>query len=394
LIHQFGIGAKFARKLRKLSTIVVGKQTSSFLFLARAVESKSFVTYYREDSVGEKFSSCEVRTKITRKLRSMRLRKWGQALFCLVFVLGITARAEAARLRLSVPVHGVSHVAFYAAKEKGYFQEEGLDVEVILMSGAIGIRALIAGDVDASTVGGSALPPIFRGAPLRMVFISFDKPTHWLYAKPDIRAVKDLKDKKVAVDGLGGTLESLLRSVLEKNGLEAGRDVPILAIGPPPGRFVALTSGAIDATLFTFPLNFRAEEAGFRELVNFVKQDIVSLTGSIVVRQSSDAGLDEKLVRGAVKGHLYARNNRSGTIPILARSLKIKEDEATRIYDAALPGMVADGSINEGIQRRVIDDTRKSLGMKESVSADKVFRFALVHKINAELKAQGWKPAP
>jgi NitT/TauT family transport system substrate-binding protein len=227
-----------------------------------------------------------------------------------------------------------------------------------------------------------------------MVFSSFDKPTHWLYAKPDIRTVKDLKDKKVAVDGLGGTLESLLRSVLEKNGLEAGRDVPILAIGPPPGRFAALTSGAIDATLFTFPLNFRAEEAGFRQLVNFVKQDIVSLTGCIVVRESSDAGLVEKLVRGAVKGQLYARNNRSGTISVLARNLKIKEDEAAKIYDAALPGMVADGSINEEIQRKVIDDTRRSLGMKESVSPDKVFSFSLVHKINAELKAQGWKPAP
>jgi ABC-type nitrate/sulfonate/bicarbonate transport system substrate-binding protein len=324
----------------------------------------------------------------------MRLRTWAQAAFSFLLLIGIAARAEAARVRLSVPVQGVSHVAFYAAKEKGYFQEEGLDVEVILMSGAIGIRALIAGDVDASTVGGSALPPILRGAPLRMVFISFDKPTHWLYAKPDIRAVKDLKGRKVAVDGLGGTLESLLRYVLERNGLEAGRDVPILAIGPPPGRFAALTSGAIDATLFTFPLNFRAQEAGFRELVNFVNQDIASLTGSIVVRESSDAGVVEKLVRGAVKGHLYARNNRSGTIPILARSLKIKEDEATRIYDAAQPGMVADGSINGETQRRVIDDTRKSLGMKEFVSADKVFRFSPVHKINAELKAQGWKPAP
>jgi NitT/TauT family transport system substrate-binding protein len=322
----------------------------------------------------------------------MRARKWGQPLFCFVFVLGLAETAEAARLRLSVPVHGVSHVAFYAAKEKGYFQEEGLDLEVILMSGAIGIRALIAGDVDASTVGGSALPPILRGAPLRMVFISLDKPTHWLYAKPDIRTVKDLKGRKVAVDGLGGTLESLLRWVLEKNGLEAGRDLPILAIGPPPGRFAALTSGAIDATLFTFPLNFRAEEAGFHELVNFVKQDIASLTGSIVIRESSDAELVQKLVRGAVKGHLYARNNRSGTIPILARSLKIKEDVATRIYDAAQPAMVLDGSINEETQRRVIDDTRKSLGMKEPVSADKVFRFSLVHKINAELKAEGWKP--
>lgn len=324
----------------------------------------------------------------------MRLRQWRQILFCFVLIVGLAASAEAARLRLSVPVHGVSHVAFYAAKEKGYFQQEGLDVEVILMSGAIGIRALIAGDVDASTVGGSALPPIFRGAPLRMVFVSFDKPTHWLYAKPDIRTVKELKNKKVAVDGLGGTLESLLRSVLEKNGLEAGRDVPILAIGPPPGRFAALTSGAIDATLFTFPLNFRAEEAGFRELVNFVKQDIASLTGCIVVRESSDAGLVEKFVRGAVKGHLYARNNRAGTVPILARALKLKEDEAARIYDAAQPGMVADGSLNDEIQRRVIDDTRKTLGVKEPISTDKVFRFSSVQRVNAELKAQAWKPVP
>ena len=95
-----------------------------------------------------------------------------------------------------------------------------------------------------------------------------------------------------------------------------------------------------------------------------------------------------------LKGHLYARNNRSGTIPILARALKIKEDMATKIYDAAQPGMVGDGSINEETQRRVIDDARKSLGMKETISADKVFRFSLVHKINAKLKAQGWKPEP
>jgi len=322
----------------------------------------------------------------------MQLPRRGQVLFCFLFVIALAAPTEAARVRLAVPVHGVSHVAFYVAKEKGYFQEEGLDVEVILMSAPIGIRALIAGDVDASTVGGSALPPIFRGAALRMVFISFDKPTHWLYAKPEIRTVKDLKGRKVAIDGLGGTLESLLRSVLEKNGLEGGRDVPFLAIGTPPGRFLALTSGAVDASLFTFPLNFRAEEAGFRELVSFVKQDITSLTGSIVVRESSDVALVEKLVRGAVKGHLYARNNRSGTIPILARALKPKQDEAAKIYDAALPGMVADGSINEEIQKRVIDDARKSLAMKDAVSPDKVFRFSLVHKINAELKAQGWKP--
>ena len=47
----------------------------------------------------------------------MRPCQWGKALFCFLFVIGLAVQAEAVRLRLSVPVHGVSHVAFDAAKE-------------------------------------------------------------------------------------------------------------------------------------------------------------------------------------------------------------------------------------------------------------------------------------
>ena len=63
-------------------------------------------------------------------MRVRNWRTWGRVLISFVFLTALAAGAEAARLRLSVPVHGVSHAAFYAAKEKGYFQEEGLDVEV------------------------------------------------------------------------------------------------------------------------------------------------------------------------------------------------------------------------------------------------------------------------
>ena len=63
-----------------------------------------------------------------------------------------------------------SHVAFYAAKEKGYFQEEGLDVEVILMSGAIGIRALIAGDVDAIRLADPRCRRSFAALPCEWFF--------------------------------------------------------------------------------------------------------------------------------------------------------------------------------------------------------------------------------
>ena len=179
------------------------------------------------------------------------------------------------------------------------------------MSGAIGIRVLIAGDVDASTVGGSALPPIFRGAPLRMLFNDFDKPNHWLYAKPDIRTVKDLKGRKVAVDGLGGTSESCSggcwkKTVSSRPGRADSGDRA--AAGPVCGAHQRSDGGH---SLYV-PAQLPGRRGRAFAARGFVKQDIASLTGCIVVRESSDAGLVEKLVRSAVKGHLYARNNRSG----------------------------------------------------------------------------------
>ena len=60
----------------------------------------------------------------------------------------------------------------------------------------------------------------------------------------------------------------------------------------------------------------------------------------------------EKFVRSTMKGLVYVRNNRSGTIPIIARSLKVKESLAAKTYDLALPGMTADGSISKSSKRK------------------------------------------
>jgi len=71
------------------------------------------------------------------------------------------------------------------------------------MPSAVGTQALIGGNVKFSTVGGAALLPALRGAPLRFLFTTFNRPMFWLYAKSDIRSVDALKGKKVGVSSLG-----------------------------------------------------------------------------------------------------------------------------------------------------------------------------------------------
>jgi ABC-type nitrate/sulfonate/bicarbonate transport system substrate-binding protein len=107
----------------------------------------------------------------------------------------LAADVEAARIRVAIPSTTHAVLAFTTTRDKGYYREEGLDVELILMSAPIASRALLGGDVEVATVGGAGLPPVLSGAPLRFVFTTYSKPMFWLFGKSEIRSVKELKGK-------------------------------------------------------------------------------------------------------------------------------------------------------------------------------------------------------
>lgn len=318
-------------------------------------------------------------------------------LACLLLLLGFANPGEARRIHLAVAAQSMAQIAHYVAKEKGYYDEEGLDVQLVVMSAPVAALAVIGGNVEFGGVGGALLPAILSGAPIRFVFSAFYRPMYWLYAKPDIRDIKGLRGKRVAVSGIGSGPATLLLEVLKRNGLEGGRDVIIAGLGTQPNLFSALLGGAIDAGILIPPFIFKAEEAGFRELVSFMKQDFVELQGSILLREEllqSDPVLVEKFIRGTIKGFRYARDSRSGTIPILARHTKVSETVAAKDYDLARQGMAPDGTVGEELQRKFLEPGLKRLGLKDSPPLDRIFNFTLARKVNAELDLTVWKPGP
>ena len=310
-------------------------------------------------------------------------------------VSSLGGSSEARSIKVSVPALSVSHTAFYTAQDRGFYREEGLDIDFILMNSPVALRALIGGDVDFSTVGGSGLAPILRGAPLRFFFAGFIRPIHWLYAKPEIADIKALQGKKIGNSSIGSPADIMVKRVLRSHGLEAGQNLTIIYIGVLATRYAALASGAVDATPLTVPWNLKADEAGFRELVNFTKQDLVEMTGTILVPDAlsrSDPALIEKFIRGTLKGLIYARENRAGTIRVLSNKFKIKEEMAGKIYDSSRPAMTVDGTVSKDVERRIVDEELGRLGVKEAPPPDRVFNFSLVRKIGAELEAARWKP--
>jgi ABC-type nitrate/sulfonate/bicarbonate transport system substrate-binding protein len=310
--------------------------------------------------------------------------------FHLTLLIVVSAPAVWAQervVKVGIPAVNMSVISFSTALDKGFYRDEGLRVELILMPAAIASRALIAGETHFAAVGGATMPAVIQGAPLRFLFSTFNRPLYWLYSRRELNDVKSLKGKKISVSGIGSGPDSLLRDLLKRNGLEAGRDVAILGVGSNPTLLASLQNNVVDAAMLSPPYTFLAEDAGFRELVSFVKQDRVEVQGSIVVREAfleSDPVIVERFLRATLRGFYFARTNRAATVPILARIQNIKDDLAAKTYDVARAAMTADGTLNEEAQKKALETVLDRLGLKD-YPPDKVFNYSLAHKINGEL---------
>ena len=317
-------------------------------------------------------------------------------LFFLFFVVPLPVEAQQLRkVHAAIPAITPAAAPFAIANDRGFYREEGLDVDLIVMPSAVGIQALIGGNVNFSTQGGAGLLPALRGAPIRLLFSAYRRPMYWLYARPEIRSVGELKGRKVGVSSIGSGPDSLLRDVLKKHGVEEGREVVILPVGSGIARFYALQARSVDAAMLSIPANFMAQDAGFRQLVSFIDQDMVELQGSILTSVQlleSDPRLVERFLRGSAKGFRTLRDNRTVTTQTLTRFLKLKEDEVAKIYDVIRPGLTPDGTLSEELQRKSLEHILGRVGLKEPPPLETIFDFALARKVNDELQAKGWKP--
>lgn len=305
--------------------------------------------------------------------------------------------SQARDIRLAIPGYNITQIAFFTAKDRGYFKEEGLDVELIQMTGSLANLALMSGEVPFTSVPAAAMNANLRGANLRVLFSTWERPLFWLMTKTPIRDIKELKSKKMGIPGLNSVGYFLLREFLEKHGMEPGKDYTLIQAGDSGPRLLALQNGFVDATILPLPWNIQAQAAGLHEGASMAKSDITAPNGSIVVREEllkSDPALVEQFTRATLKGLRYATERRASTIPILMRAMKIKEDLAAKAYDAARPALTQDGTFNDASQKKAVESVLRIAGVKESIAPDKFFNFTMTRKVAAELQAKGWKPGP
>src|SRR5262249_61584043 len=107
------------------------------------------------------------------------------------------AQTAAKRVRVSIPGANVTYLPFYAAKDKGYYREEGIDIEFILMPAALASTAVMTGDIDYNGAVTGVVAAAVCGEAVKGGVFTMRSPGQGLMGKPEIKNVHQTKGKKM-----------------------------------------------------------------------------------------------------------------------------------------------------------------------------------------------------
>ena len=276
--------------------------------------------------------------------------------------------------------------------EKGFYNEEGLDVLPVQAGMLPGIQGLVGGNFDFTQILGQSAGAILRGLPLKIVMDFDTRPLNWLYGAKNIRTLQDLKGgKQIAVSSFGAALDQMTRELLLKHGIDPQRDVVLRAVEPTPSRLGALMGGAIDAAVLNQLDSLIAKKNGFNEIL-FYGDHLEFVTAGVAVAEktlSQRPDFVRRFLRGTLKGFWWFKSNEKEVVSRMATSMKLSESEASEVYRAAHKGMSADGTMPRGLQEKMLAFQRKALKIEREVPPESVYDFSMVRAINKELGHTG-----
>ena len=272
------------------------------------------------------------------------------------------------------------------ARQKGFFQQQGLNVNLVYMRGGLDIKAVVTGDANFGTATTTAITAFIAGAPLRIVCSYNSHVDQVLYSQPKYRTIAQLKGLAIGSVNPGGLVDMLLRRVLLAGGLNPGRDVVLLGMGGTPERYTALKAGNIAASMLSSPHSFRAEKDGFYKLA--ATRDYVDVSGTAVVahadRMKKQPEIIKKFIRASLRSMAYLRENKSETTQMIMREFAMDHEIATMAYNQLLDLLSPEGRLRPDAFQLMVDFARAAQKVERPISAAQLVDGSLLDEVLRE----------
>src|SRR5262250_3552715 len=298
------------------------------------------------------------------------------------------------KVNVTLPSKSFQFIICPLAKERGYMKEEGIDLNIVVMASTTGLQAVVAGEMDFTGSGSSALVAVAQSnAPLKTVLAVNDQVLQWLIARPQYSAFKDLKNKKVAVTGIAAVATFMLKKIAPKYGLDANKDLTFLAL-PPGQRLAAIQTGVVDAGLLSSEERFAALDQGMKEIL-YLGKEVKNSWGTVATNDQfikTKPKLMHGFMRALLKALRLVKQNREVAMNALMKFSELDKDLAARTYDGMIGTFTTNGVVDEETQKNDLDIVREVLNMTKEIPIQRAYDFSFTKKADSELTKAGWKP--
>jgi NitT/TauT family transport system substrate-binding protein len=306
------------------------------------------------------------------------------------------APAEAASLTRSYFASSVtseSMSALWIARERGFFNKYGLDVQFVLMPrSAVTLASLVAGEIDMAIVGpGNLLNAAAGGAELVGVGNLVQKLDYRFIARPEVKKPEDLRGKRVAISGPGAVSHIVALLALQMLGIDANQyKINFLSIpGTEINRRIALETNAVDATTLNGAVGDLYANRGYSVIYNFKGSGVI-LPQTVLTTARRTAAAKPQVVDAYLKAfiesiaYMLDPANKPGVVRIIATNLRLTNPaDAEESYQTVINSY-------ERIPYPNLDGMKKLLGILTainpklaSVRPESVVDYAFIQKLES-----------
>ncbi len=306
------------------------------------------------------------------------------ATLTVILFLPTPGRSEVITIGISTP--GLYEIPTEIAQRKGFYKDEGLDVRKVVVRTGLHVAALMAGELDYSTVSGLIGRATMQGLPVKGVMGWFDRPLHILVARPGNKTISDLKGKRIAVSTIGAAPHIIVREALTQAGINPDKEVAMLAVGGSSDRLNALVSGAVDATALDLAYIDKAEKLGLVPLLYL--GDVVNLRlggfGVSMDKIQKNPRQIVRTIRATLKGVRFLKNNKSESLAIMRDYLHVSADVAEKIHQFSLRSLNTDGLVASDTLEAELRLAKEQMKVSDDITADKLMDWRFIKEVLAE----------
>jgi len=233
----------------------------------------------------------------------------------------------------------LGYAPLWVGWKKGFFEQQGLDVEVVVLRGIpMVVQALASGSIH---FGSGGPEPFMEASDRGLDFIItggvINGMTAAIIAGRKYKTFEELRGTTVGQSSLTGGTVTAFREALRQKGLEYPRDYKILVVaGGSAGNLAAMQSGQISATTVAVPLNFAAEELGYNTLGRLLDAVPQFQSAAMVTRRSwaeKNRPLMLRFQKGMIQALRWMHNNKEATVEFLAKEIQLKPAHALKGWE-------------------------------------------------------------